>query len=1107
MECHSHGEHVERMKRTRFDSIRLNLILVVLFGALPVLAMILWSGAELREKEVRDAKTDALRVARSFADQQESVTRGVEQLLSALSAVSDIQRRDPVACTELFKTLVARNPIHANFTLLAPDGGVVASALPFNIANFADQLHVAEAMANRRFSAGEYLVGRLSTEPVIAFAYPVQDKRGELTGILTTSLRLNRFIDMLSAAQLPKGTALGINDSKGIRLVFHPEKPQTNPIGVRISPQAMAAFYGQAEEGVTSLTTLDGVRRYSAFKQLRLSPQAPPYLVIVIGIPEFEIHSRADQVTKRYLVLYGVAASLSLLAAWLMGKFGITNRLKRFAGLARRVGDGDLDAASGMAGMSGTLGVMASAFDDMIKALKARESERQRAEDELRASGERFRQVVEGTDNLIIQTDGAGRLLYVNPVSRRVFGLEPEECIGRIAFEFVHEEDREATERAFKEWISGGMRHVVFENRLVSLSGEARRMSWTIDIHRDQDGNVAVMDGIAQDITLRRQAELVLMENEERFRLLVEAAPEAIVVADASEHKVIMVNKNAEALFATSSRDLLENGIFRFFAKEQPDGRHMEESVTRNRERILAGEILTIERAIRNAQGKDLLCEVRLVRFLHSGSETIRSSWTDITERKRIERELQESQAKLETALASIVDAVFISDEKGNIVHFNEAFATFHKFRDKAECSKHFEDYLNILELRTESGELLPLDQWSVPRALKGETATNAIRTLKRKDTGETWIASYSFSPIRGKNGKITGSVVVGRDITEAKQLEGQLVRSERDLKAILDNLPSMVGYWDKDMRNRFANHAYLKWFGIQADKIPGMHIKDVIGEERYRLNLPFIEGALKGTPQIFERAIPTPDGKRVQYSLAHYIPDVIKGEVLGFYALITDITFVKDAEEAMAASLREKEVLLREIHHRVKNNLQIISSLLSLQEEGLKDPAALEAMAASRSRVISMAMIHEQLYRSEDLSGIDAAEYLRQFVPRLITTYKGGQDISLSLEPASAILALDQAVSFGLIVNELVTNSIKHAFKNRNKGTISISTTLAAGAVTLVIADDGAGLPEDFEQLKTKTLGLQMVTMLTNQLHGTLRVDSGEGTTCTLTFPHRARQ
>ncbi|KIL98862.1 Phytochrome two-component sensor histidine kinase Cyanobacterial phytochrome B [Paramagnetospirillum magnetotacticum MS-1] len=124
-----------------------------------------------------------------------------------------------------------------------------------------------------------------------------------------------------------------------------------------------------------------------------------------------------------------------------------------------------------------------------------------------------------------------------------------------------------------------------------------------------------------------------------------------------------------------------------------------------------------------------------------------------------------------------------------------------------------------------------------------------------------------------------------------------KLRQRDEDLRTILDNIPAMIGYWDRDLRNRFGNRAYFDWFGVDPDKMPGMHIQDVIGEERYRLNLPYIERALRGERQTFEREIPTPDGRSLRHSLAQYIPDIHDGEVRGFFVLVSDITQVKETE------------------------------------------------------------------------------------------------------------------------------------------------------------------------------------------------------------------
>lgn len=158
----------------------------------------------------------------------------------------------------------------------------------------------------------------------------------------------------------------------------------------------------------------------------------------------------------------------------------------------------------------------------------------------------------------------------------------------------------------------------------------------------------------------------------------------------------------------------------------------------------------------------------------------------ETTERKRVEMELADSKAMLEAALESMSDAVFLSDTEGRFIEFNQAFATFHKFRDKAECLRTLSEYPEIIDVTLDSGELVTLDQWAVPRALRGETATDQEYCLRRKDTGETWVGSYNLAPIRNPQGEIVGSAVTGRDITRQKVLETELLASKCRLTADL---------------------------------------------------------------------------------------------------------------------------------------------------------------------------------------------------------------------------------------------------------------------------------------------------------------------------------
>ena len=171
------------------------------------------------------------------------------------------------------------------------------------------------------------------------------------------------------------------------------------------------------------------------------------------------------------------------------------------------------------------------------------------------------------------------------------------------------------------------------------------------------------------------------------------------------------------------------------------------------------------------------------------------------SEREASMKALWESRAKLESALASMTDAVFISDTEGHFIDFNDAFATFHRFRSKEECGKTFAEYPDILDVFMANGELAPIDQWAVPRALRGETATNVEYTLRRKDTGETWVGSYSFGPIRGKDAMIVGSVVTARDITEHKQMDEEIKQRTAQLEAANKELESFAYSVSHDLR------------------------------------------------------------------------------------------------------------------------------------------------------------------------------------------------------------------------------------------------------------------------------------------------------------------
>jgi two-component sensor histidine kinase len=221
------------------------------------------------------------------------------------------------------------------------------------------------------------------------------------------------------------------------------------------------------------------------------------------------------------------------------------------------------------------------------------------------------------------------------------------------------------------------------------------------------------------------------------------------------------------------------------------------------------------------------------------------------------------------------------------------------------------------------------------------------------------------------------------------------------------------------------------------------------------------------------------------------------------FTVILRDVTARKIADEAIRASLREKEVLLKEIHHRVKNNLQVVSSLLGLQSRTVDDPATRRMFQESQNRVHSMALIHESLYQSENLSEIDFPAYIDQLANHLLRSYGvDSQRVHISASIDDLRLTMDTAIPCGLIINELVSNSLKYAFPGGKNGSVQIEMRQDENhQIRLEVSDNGIGLPEGVGFSGMKSLGLRLVRTLAEQLGATIEMGSGGGARIALTF------
>ncbi|HSV98287.1 MAG TPA: 7TM-DISM domain-containing protein [Spirochaetota bacterium] len=330
----------------------------------------------------------------------------------------------------------------------------------------------------------------------------------------------------------------------------------------------------------------------------------------------------------------------------------------------------------------------------------------------------------------------------------------------------------------------------------------------------------------------------------------------------------------------------------------------------------------------------------------------------------------------------------------------------------------------------------------------------------------------------------------------EKNRLLKELEKSEEKYRGLVENLNDVIFSLDKNGKFTYISSAIARISSYYtADDILGKNFVDFIHPDDLQGVFESRARTLDGKFEPLEYRLVDKDGKAV-YVRTSSRPVFEGGQAVGITGIITDITEQKRARDQLSASLNEKDILLKEIHHRVKNNMQIISSLLNLQLDGIKEESQKTALLDCQSRIYSMALVHERIYKSESFERVDFAGYIEVLANMLLQShagYRSGIHLDLNLE--SIYIPLEKSVSCGLIVNELITNGLRHAFMEMERGTLAITLRREGDMILLQVADDGKGLPEGFDPMKQETLGIQLVHMLVEQMRGTLEITSADGT------------
>jgi PAS domain S-box-containing protein len=382
-------------------------------------------------------------------------------------------------------------------------------------------------------------------------------------------------------------------------------------------------------------------------------------------------------------------------------------------------------------------------------------------------------------------------------------------------------------------------------------------------------------------------------------------------------------------------------------------------------------------------------------------------------------------------------------------------------------------------------------------KVLRGESI-QGLRTQRQRRDGKLIDVEVDVAPLLGADGKPTGVLSITRDI-------GERLAAERLVRGVLEAAPDAMIVVDESGTITLANTMAMRMFGYEQSTLVGSCIDALVpeqsraahaGHRRSYVEHPRARAMGEGRELLGLRS----DGSAfpVEISLNSLESS---GRTL-VVSSVRDITARRAAEQRLQASLQEKELLLKEIHHRVKNNLQVVASMLTLQAELAADAGAKSMLEACRQRVTSMALVHEKLYGAADVRRMDLRELIRDIAAMLIA---GSNAISLQMRSGGEPIVVDIETAFpaSLIANELITNAIKHAFVGRSRGTISLDIELTTlGRVRLQVADDGVGgvTPETFED--GGSLGSTIVRRLVRQIGGVLAVEGGPGARISITFP-----
>ena len=757
------------------------------------------------------------------------------------------------------------------------------------------------------------------------------------------------------------------------------------------------------------------------------------------------------------------------------------------------------------------------------------------AEKALHTSRDRLTALLHNTSDIIRILDREGRIVFDTATSGEVLGYPPGFTIGKSPFEFIHPEDVPNIQREMAR---------VFEKTNTGLPSEFRIRKadgtyvWVESVGKNLFG-VSGIDGIVTTTRIigeRKKAEEALRESEARYSSLFDNSYSISILTNPDNGMIVDANEAAARYYGYSREQLTTMGIFDLNRLDKKTViQNLIRRKTEGAKHFFSTHYL--------ASGEQRSVEVYSGPIMVHEKPLFYSIIHDVTDKRKTEEALKASEEHFRGIFENAPVGIFHSLPDGAIIDVNPAYAKIFGYDSPEELIK----IVNRHGVAETSYVHPALRAAYVRKVIESGTWQIFENQYYRKD-GSIIYCLLSFRPLTNPvtgSQELEGFVV---DISNLKKAEEDLQKSRQILEGILNTIPVRVFWKDKNLVYLGCNTPFAQDAGFEKPE-------DIIGKDDYRMGwreqaelyraddrLVIESGRIKF---LIEEPQTTPSGDQ-SHLLTSKVPlKDAKGEIIGVLGSYLDITDRKlmeeevrslnrvleqrvaertreltcsneqlaeeikartNAEETVRHSLDEKDLLLREIHHRVKNNLQIIASLLNLQSRYITDKKVLETLRDSQSRVRAMALVHERIYQSPEIGTINLAEYLRYLINQLFRFYNIPQSqVEISVDIDDIPADIDTAIPLGLIINELVSNALKHAFPEGRKGKISIEgAKMESGQLEFIFRDNGIGMPADYDWKNSHTLGLRLVKSLSKQLMGTADMVQDGGTVYTISVKQK---